>query len=130
MSLYRSLWPQLCCCVHPSFENYKKADLENGRLTSTVKLANVFWEFLAALFIFLLCLELFQRPLVAGLGELFTLAISDMTFLSTSQVIDTLLNELLAPRSCSLPHGALCVSCANKPPGGRAPWALAWVSWR
>ncbi|MGA7458236.1 MAG: hypothetical protein WBW51_13085, partial [Methyloceanibacter sp.] len=63
-------------------------------MTSTVKLANVFWEFLAALFIFLLCLELFQRPLVAGLGGLFTLAISDMTFLSTSQVIDTLLNEL------------------------------------
>ena len=80
--------------LHPSFENYKKADLENGPLTSTVKLANVFWEFLAALFIFLLCLELFQRPLVAGLGGLFTLAISDMTFLSTSQVIDTLLNEL------------------------------------
>lgn len=32
--------------------------------------------------------------MVAGLGGLFTLAISDMTFLSTSQVIDTLLNEL------------------------------------
>jgi hypothetical protein len=82
--------------LHPSFENYKSEDLLEGRLTSTVKLANVFWEFLAALFIFLLCLELFQKPLIAGLGGLFALAISNTTFLSTSQAIDTLLNELPA----------------------------------
>ena len=81
--------------LHPSFDHrYKSVDLEKGRLTRTVKLVNVFWEFLAALFIFLLCLELFPNPIVAGVGALITLAISAMTFLSTSEVVDTLLSEL------------------------------------
>lgn len=82
--------------LHPSFEHYKSRDLEKGDLTRTVKLVNVFWEFLAALFIFLLCLELFHKPLVAAVGGVFTLAISAMTFLSTKQVIDTLYTELPA----------------------------------
>ena len=57
--------------LHPSFDaRYKTVDLEKGRLTRTVKLVNVFWEFLAALFIFLLCLELFPNPIIAGVGAL------------------------------------------------------------
>ena len=71
-------------------------DLEKGRLTRTVKLVNVFWEFLAALFIFLLCLELFPNPIIAGVGALITLAISAMTFLSTTEVVDALYTELPA----------------------------------
>jgi hypothetical protein len=81
--------------LHPSFDHrYKSVDLEKGRLTRTVKLVNVFWEFLAALFIFLLCLELFPNLIVAGVGALITLAISAMTFLSTQHVVDGLLTEL------------------------------------
>ena len=76
--------------LHPSFDRYKIVDLENGRLTRTVKFVNVFWEFLAALFIFLLCLELFPNPIIAGVGALLTLAISAITFLWTDQAVDTL----------------------------------------
>jgi hypothetical protein len=83
--------------AHPSFKHpYNIVDLEDGRLTRTVKLVNVFWEFLAALFIFLLCAELFPNPIIAGVGALIALAISDMTFLSIGDVVDTLLSELPA----------------------------------
>ena len=83
--------------LHPNFDaRYKTVDLEEGRLTRTVKLVNVFWEFLAALFIFLLCLELFPNPIIAGVGALLALAISAMTFLSTTEVVDALYTELPA----------------------------------
>ena len=82
--------------LHPSFDRYKITDLENGRLTRTVKFVNVFWEFLAALFIFLLCLELFPNPVIAGVGAMLTLAISAITFLSTDPAVDSLFTELPA----------------------------------
>jgi hypothetical protein len=82
--------------LHPSFDRYKITDLENGRLTRTVKFVNVFWEFLAALFIFLLCLELFPNPIIAGAGALLTLAISAITFLSTDPAVNSLFTELPA----------------------------------
>lgn len=83
--------------LHPSFDHrYKSVDLEKGRLTRTVKLVNLFWEFLAALFIFLLCLELFPNPIIAGAGALIALAVSDMTLLSLDEVVDALSTELPA----------------------------------
>ena len=83
--------------LHPSFaEPYKIVDISDGRLTSTVKLVNVFWRFLASLFVFLLCLELFARPITAGVAALIALAISDMTFLSAPPVVDQLMTELPA----------------------------------
>lgn len=82
--------------LHPSFTQYKSTDLENGHLTRTVKLVNVFWAFLAAMFIFLLCSELFSKPFVAGGAGLCSLVISDMTFLSNNMVRDSLFTELPA----------------------------------
>ena len=83
--------------LHPRFaEPYKIADLADGRLTSTVKLVNLFWRFSAAFFIFLLCLELFDRPITAGVVGLITLAISDITFLAVGSVVDRLYTELPA----------------------------------
>ena len=49
--------------LHPAFgEPYTFAELLNGRLTETVKGVNAFWRFLAAIFLFMLCLELFGPP--------------------------------------------------------------------
>ena len=83
--------------LHPSFaEPYKIVDLAEGRLTRDVKLVNVFWRFLVALFIFLLCLELFPNPIAAGAAALTTLVISDLTFMSDPATVDTLFTELPA----------------------------------
>ena len=112
--------------LHPSFAApYTIAALTDGRLTRTVKLVNVFWVFLAALFIFLLCFELFPNPIVAGLVALVTLAISDATYLSTDPVLDRLFTELpataflLAASWCAVrfvhrdtPSRAICLGIA------------------
>jgi hypothetical protein len=81
--------------LHPGFlEPYKIADLLDGRLTKTVKLVNVFWRFLTAFFMFLLCRELFPGLITAGVVALVSLVISDMSFLSTGRVVDRLYTEL------------------------------------
>ena len=81
--------------LHPSFsEPYKIVDVVDGRLTREVKLVNVFWRFLVAFFIFLLCRELFASLITATVVAVVTLAISDMTFLSP--VADRLMTELPA----------------------------------
>jgi Dolichyl-phosphate-mannose-protein mannosyltransferase len=112
--------------LHPSFAApYTIADLTDGRLTRTVKLVNVFWVFLVALFIFLLCWELFPNPITAGVVALVTLAISDATFLSTDPVVDRLFTELpataflLAASWCAVrfvhretPSRAICLGIA------------------
>ena len=96
--------------LHPAFDDpYKNVDLENGHLTRTVKLVNVFWEFLAALVIFLFCLELFSNTTIAGVGALITLFISHMTFLSTGPVVDTLNTEL--PAAALLLAAFWCAVC-------------------
>ena len=96
--------------LHPAFDDpYKNVDLENGHLTRTVKLVNVFWEFLAALVIFLFCLELFSNTTIAGVGALITLFISHMTFLSTGPVVDTLNTEL--PAAALLLAASWCAVC-------------------
>jgi hypothetical protein len=83
--------------LHPNFaEPYSIADIVDGRLTRTVKLVNVFWRFLVAFFIFLLCLELFRGQVIAGVVALITLVVSDMTFLSIGPFVDRLYTELPA----------------------------------
>ena len=83
--------------LHPSFAPpYTIQDIVDGRLTKTIKIVNVFWRFVAALFIFLLCFELFSGPTIATVVALITVAISDLTFLSVGPFVDRLYTELPA----------------------------------
>ena len=83
--------------LHPSFAPpYTIQDIVDGRLTKTIKIVNVFWQFVAALFIFLLCFELFSGPIIATVVALITVAISDLTFLSVGPFVDRLYTELPA----------------------------------
>ena len=102
--------------LHPSFDRYKITDLENGRLTRTVKFVNVFWEFLAALFIFLLCLKLFPNPVIAGVGAMLTLAISAITFLSTDPAVELSLPSF----RCRALAGDVLVRRPLRAPGNHA----------
>ena len=65
--LVTSAFLLLCPCFDSRDKN---VDFEAGRLTRTVKVINVFWQFLVALFVFLLCLELFSNVIIAGVGAL------------------------------------------------------------
>jgi hypothetical protein len=81
--------------LHPAFSQpYRIVDLLDGRLTKTVKGVNAFWRFLLAIFLFLLCLELFpDRRVAAGMG-LICLIISESFFLSRPGIVDRLYTEL------------------------------------
>ena len=70
--------------LHPAFSQpYTMTDLMDGRLTETVKGVNAFWRFLVAIFLFLLCLELFPDRRVAAGMALICLIVSE--FLSPFQ---------------------------------------------
>jgi hypothetical protein len=81
--------------LHPAFaQPYTIEELLNGRLTETVKQVNIFWRFLAAIFLFLLCFELFpDRRVAAGIG-LVSLAASELLFFASLNVVDRIYTEL------------------------------------
>ena len=65
--------------VHPAFsQTYTLAELLDGRLTETIKGVNAFWRFLVAIFLFLLCLELFPDRRVAAGMALICLIVSEV----------------------------------------------------
>ena len=81
--------------LHPAFSQpYTIPDLLNGRLTKTVKGVNAVWRFLLAIFLFLLCLELFPDRRVAAGMALFCLVISEPLLLSSPSIVDRLYTEL------------------------------------
>ena len=81
--------------LHPAFkEPYGLPDLLEGRLTETVKGVNAFWRVLAAIFIFLLCLELFPDPRVATITAMTCTVVSKSFFFSRSDVVNRLYTEL------------------------------------
>lgn len=81
--------------LHPAFdEPYTIADVANGRLTETVKGVNAFWRFLAAVFLFLLCAELFSPRPVAAAAGLAALIASDLLFFSRPAYVDRLMTEI------------------------------------
>ena len=81
--------------LHPAFDQpYTIPDLLNGRLTETVKGVNAFWRFLAAIFLFLLCRELFPDPRVAATMAVVCLIFSESFFLSRPGVVDRMYTEL------------------------------------
>ena len=81
--------------LHPAFkEPYGLADLLGGRLTKTVKGVNAFWRVIAAIFIFLLCLELFPDPRVAAITAMTCTVVSESFFFSRPAVVNTMYTEL------------------------------------
>ena len=81
--------------LHPAFNKpYTIADLQDGSLTETVKGVNAFWRFLAALFVFLLCLELFSSWRVAGAMAAICLLISEFFFFARPGIVDRMYTEL------------------------------------
>ncbi len=81
--------------LHPAFdEPYTIPDLTQGRLTETVKGVNAFWRFLAAIFAFLLCFELFSARRVAFAAAVICIAASELFFFSKPGVVDRLYTEL------------------------------------
>ena len=81
--------------LHPAFSQpYTFAELLNGRLTETVKGVNAFWRFLVAIFLFMLCLELFSDRRVAAAMALICLASSESFFLSRPGIVDRMYTEL------------------------------------
>lgn len=83
--------------LHPAFDNpYTIAELLDGRLTQTVKGVNAFWRFLAAIFVFSLCLELFpDQRLAASIGAT-CIVVSEFFFFASPGVVDRLYTELPA----------------------------------
>ena len=83
--------------VHPDFDKpYTVAELTSGPLAKTAKDVNAFWRFLAALFIFLLCKELFSDRLLAAALALICLAASEVLFFAVPQNVDRLFTEIPA----------------------------------
>ena len=81
--------------VHPAFaQPYTIPELLDGRLTKTVKGVNAFWRFLVAIFLFLLCRELFPDWRVAAMMALLCLIASESFFLSRPGVVDRMYTEL------------------------------------
>ena len=81
--------------LHPAFDQtYTIPELLDGRLTETVKGVNAFWRFLAAIFLFLLCLELFPDRRVAAGMAVICLAVSELFFFARSGIVDRMYTEL------------------------------------
>ena len=81
--------------LHPAFSQpYTIPELLDGRLTETVKGVNAFWRFLVAIFLFLLCLELFPDRRVAAAMAVICLIASESFFLSRPGVVDRMYTEL------------------------------------
>jgi hypothetical protein len=81
--------------LHPAFDQpYSIADLTDGRLTKTVKQVNAFWRFLAAVFVFLLCVELFRNRRVAAAMALICLIVSEFLFFARRGIVDRMYTEL------------------------------------
>lgn len=81
--------------LHPAFnQTYTIPELLDGRLTETVKGVNAFWRFLAAIFLFLLCLELFPDRRVAAGMAVTSLAVSELFFFSRPGIVDRVYTEL------------------------------------
>lgn len=81
--------------LHPAFNQpYTIPELLDGRLTETVKGVNAFWRFLAAIFVFLLCLELFPDRRVAAATAVICLAGGELFFFSRSGIVDRMYTEL------------------------------------
>ena len=81
--------------LHPAFSQpYTIPDLLDGRLTETVKGVNAFWRFLAAIFLVLLCLELFPDRRVAAGMALICLAASELFFFARPGIVDRMYTEL------------------------------------
>src|SRR5262249_32520417 len=83
--------------VHPDFKkHYTIAELTSGPLAKTAKEVNAFWRFLATLFIFLLCKELFSHRLLAAGLALVCLASSEVLFFANPKNVDGLFTEIPA----------------------------------
>jgi hypothetical protein len=83
--------------VHPDFDKpYTIAELTSGPLAKTVKEVNAFWRFLATLFIFLLCKELFSDWRLAAALGLVCLAASEVLFFASLKNVDRLFTEIPA----------------------------------
>ena len=81
--------------LHPAFNQpYTIAEVLDGRLTETVKGVNAFWRVLVAIFLFLLCLELFADRRVAAAIAVICLIASESFFLSRPGVVNTMYTEL------------------------------------
>jgi hypothetical protein len=81
--------------LHPAFDaSYTLADVTDGRLTETFKQVNVFWRFLAAIALFLLCLELFTDRRLAAAMAVVCLIVSDFFFFSRPGIVDRMYTEL------------------------------------
>ncbi len=81
--------------LHPAFDkSYTIADVANGPLTRTVKGVNVFWRLLGAMFLLLLCTELFSPRPVALAAGLAALILSDIFFFSRTAYVDRLMTEI------------------------------------
>jgi hypothetical protein len=83
--------------VHPDFENhYTLAELTSGPLAKTAKEVNMLWRFVAALFMFLLCEELFSYRLLAAGAALVCLSMSEVLFFANPKYVDGLFTEIPA----------------------------------
>ncbi len=83
--------------LHPAFNNpYTIAELLDGRLTERVKGVNAFWRFLAAIFVVLLCLELFSDQRLAAAMAVICLIVSELFFFARSDIVDWMYTELPA----------------------------------
>ncbi len=81
--------------LHPAFsQTYTIPELLDGRLTETIKGVNAFWRFLVAIFIFLLCLELFPDRRVAAAMAVICIAVSEFFFFSRPGIVDRMYTEL------------------------------------
>jgi hypothetical protein len=81
--------------LHPAFNTpYTIAELTEGRLTETVKGVSAFWRFLAAIFVFLLCMELFPDRRVAAAMAVLCLIVSENIFFAAPGIVDRMYTEL------------------------------------
>ena len=81
--------------LHPEFwKPYTLAELMSGPLAETVKGVNAFWRFLSAIFVFLLCMELFPDRRVAAGAAVICLIVSEPLFLAQPGVVDRMYTEL------------------------------------
>ena len=81
--------------LHPAFDQpYTITDLTGGHLTKTFKGVNAFWRFLAAIFVFLLCLELFIDRRLAVAMAVICVIVSEFFFFSNSGIVDRMYTEL------------------------------------
>lgn len=81
--------------LHPAFNQpHAMSELLEGRLAETLKGLNAFWRFLVAIFLFLLCFELFADRRAAAVMALICLVVSESFFLSRPGIVDRLYTEL------------------------------------